>query len=178
MNIVRYDKFLWIWILFMCVSLLLIPQTLTAKEYTGDMPRILSIRADTSSVTLFGTEPLNYNTFQLLDPLRLVVDIPRAEVNGDVQREIQGNRHPIIKVDAQAVRKKGKKLTRIQIYLSQLIPHRIHKRGKTLKITFPAGTSFSDDVTRDYASSSQIDNSASYSENTSSESKPLARFQA
>ena len=112
------------------------------------MPRILSIRADTSSVTLFGTEPLNYNTFQLLDPLRLVVDIPRAEVNEDVQREINGNRHPIIKVNAQAVRKKGKRLTRIQIYLSELIPHRIHKQGKSLKISFPSNTSFSDEMKR------------------------------
>jgi len=116
-----------------------------AKGHTGNVPQILSIRADASSVTLYGAVPLNYNTFQLLDPLRLVVDVPNTQMGRDVQRELRGNNHPIIKVLTQSVRKKGTNLVRVQIYLSELIPHRIYKRDKVLTISFPSGESRSDD---------------------------------
>jgi len=123
----------WILLLFSSPSFSQGP-TPTAESYT--IQKIEVTRTETGRrLTIEGSKSFEYTVFRLSDPLRVVIDLPQAEL-GKLSGRMEVGDGTINVIQNRQVDEPGKKGARIEVGLDQLVEYEVAAEGNFLYIHF------------------------------------------
>ncbi|MFW8599914.1 AMIN domain-containing protein [Desulfobacterota bacterium M19] len=90
------------------------------------------------TVIIKGTGTPTFTTYQLFDPLRVVLDIANASFNGDLKLPMQVNEPPVKQITGQLLSAKKPVIAKLEILLDQDWPYKIERQGDNISVILQA----------------------------------------
>lgn len=100
--------------------------------------------ADGFSMTITGNVPPTFTTYQLFDPLRVVVDIANATFAESLHLPIEVNQAPVAKISGSLLTEKEPVIAKLEILLDVDSPYTVKRAGNDITVVFGPATTNSE----------------------------------
>ncbi|HFQ81407.1 MAG TPA: AMIN domain-containing protein [Desulfobacterales bacterium] len=92
------------------------------------------------TVTIKGTGTPTFTTYQLFDPLRVVLDIANASLSAGLKLPLQVNESPVKQITGKLLSAKKPVIAKLEILLDQDWPYKIERQGDNISVILQAVT--------------------------------------
>ncbi|VAW40996.1 hypothetical protein MNBD_DELTA03-1463, partial [hydrothermal vent metagenome] len=96
--------------------------------------------AQNFTVTIKGTGTPTFTTYQLFDPLRVVLDIANASLSAGLKLPMQVNESPVKQITGKLLSAKKPVIAKLEILLDQDWPYKIERQGDNISVILQAVT--------------------------------------
>lgn len=90
------------------------------------------------AITIKGNQSPTFTTYQLFDPLRLVVDIANATFADSLHLPIEVNQTPVLTMRGTLLTEKKPEIAKLELLLSADHPYTVRREGNDITIVFAA----------------------------------------
>ncbi len=90
------------------------------------------------TVTIKGTGTPTFTTYQLFDPLRVVLDIANASLSASLKLPLQVNESPVKQITGKLLSAKKPVIAKLEILLDQDWPYKIERQGDNISVILQA----------------------------------------
>ncbi len=90
------------------------------------------------TVTIKGAGTPTFTTYQLFDPLRVVLDIANASFSTDLKLPLQVNESPVKQITGKLLSAKKPIIAKLEILLDQDWPYKIERQGDNISVILQA----------------------------------------
>ncbi len=90
------------------------------------------------TVTIKGTGTPTFTTYQLFDPLRVVLDIANASLSASLKLPLQVNESPVKQITGKLLNAKKPVIAKLEILLDQDWPYKIERQGDNISVILQA----------------------------------------